>query len=453
MNLDIKIAIPEEVHEIIETLQDRGYEAYMVGGCVRDALLGRIPNDFDITTSAEPAEVKMLFSKTIDTGLKHGTVTIRINHKSFEVTTYRIDGKYEDNRHPSEVTFTKSLKEDLKRRDFTINAFAYNQKEGLVDYFDGISDLHNKVIRAVGDPHLRFEEDALRILRALRFSAQLDFLIDHETEKACSDEAYRLSNISAERIRDELVKLLMSDHPEKLLDAYRLGITKVVLPEFDKMVETSQETPYHLYDVGRHTVVALQNSPKDMITRLAVLLHDTGKPATKTIDDKGVAHFYNHQVESAKIAEEVLRRLKFSNKVISTVTFLVLHHSDEFIPAPKYVRRAIHKLSPELFPYYLDIQRADVLAQSKLTQDKVLADNAKMKELYDEFMREKDCFSLKDLAVNGKDIVKKGIRGPKIGITLDNMLNYVIDNPDKNDKKFLLDNISLFIPDTANKEK
>lgn len=444
MNTNIKLTIPKDVREILAVLNSNGYEAYMVGGCVRDELLGRKPNDYDITTSAEPLEVKKLFPKTIDTGLKHGTVTVRWNDQNYEVTTYRIDGEYFDNRHPKEVTFTKSLEEDLKRRDFTINAFAYNDTTGVVDYFNGIQDLNDHVIRAVGDPNKRFSEDALRILRAVRFSAQLNFMIDDKTKLACKEEAYRLKNISEERIRDEIVKIIMSDHPEKLIEAYELGLTKIVLPEFDLMMETKQETPYHLYDVGTHTIVALQNTPKDLITRLTVLLHDVGKPITKTIDETGKAHFFNHAIEGEKIAKSILRRLKFSNKIVDTVCFLILHHSDEYIAKPKYVRRAIRKISPELFPYYLDVQKADILGQSDLTQKEVLKENAKTRELYDEYIKDNNCFSLKDLAVKGNDLLALNIKGKQIGDILNNMLNFVVDNPDKNTKDFLLNNLEKF---------
>ena len=444
MNRIIKLLIPTDVKEIISILKQHGYEAYMVGGCVRDELLGRKPNDYDITTSAEPSEVKDIFAKTIDTGIKHGTVTVRYNEQNYEITTYRIDGEYFDNRHPSEVSFTKSLVEDLKRRDFTINAFAYNDEEGLLDYFDGYADLNNHIIRAVGDPNKRFQEDALRILRAVRFSAQLNFAIEQNTRKACAEEADRLASISEERIRDEIVKIIMSDHPEKLIDAYELGLTKIVLPEFDAMMKTAQETPYHQYNVGVHTIVALQNSPKDLIIRLSLLFHDVGKPKTKTIDETGKAHFFNHAVEGEKIAREILRRLKFSNKIVDTVCFLILHHSDEFIPQPKYIRRAIKKITPELFPYYLEIQRADVLGQSDFTQDIILRDNQTMRKLYDEYIKENNCFSLKDLAVHGDDLIKLNISGKEIGVILNNMLNYVVDNPANNNKEFLLTNLDMF---------
>ena len=248
-NKNIKIDLNDDVNYILDTLEKANFEAYVVGGFVRDFLLSKKCNDVDITTSALPNEVKSLFSKTIDTGLKHGTVTLIINKSSYEVTTFRIDGEYLDSRHPKNVIFTRSLKEDLRRRDFTINAFAYNNKVGLVDYFNGSEDLKNKIIRAIDDPYKRFKEDALRILRCFRFSAQLDFKIDENTLKAASLLAPLIQNISNERIRDELVKILMSDHPEVLILASKMGVTKYFFDEFDLMLETKQENPYHSFDV------------------------------------------------------------------------------------------------------------------------------------------------------------------------------------------------------------
>ena len=254
--------LPVNVKKIIRTLQNAGFDAYAVGGCVRDVMLGRKPADWDVTTNARPEQVKKLFRRTIDTGIKHGTVTVMMNdvnrtYKGYEVTTYRIDGEYEDSRHPKEVTFTEDLKEDLRRRDFTINAMAYNEKTGLVDEFGGAEDLRCRMIRAVGDPYERFTEDALRILRAYRFAAQLGFAIDIKTEEAASELRHNLNNISAERIQTELTKLICSDHPDVILDMYRAGITGVILPEFDACMRMDQKNKHHLYNVGEHTVRAL----------------------------------------------------------------------------------------------------------------------------------------------------------------------------------------------------
>ena len=306
-----RIEIPAGAARILKVLEANGYEAYVVGGCVRDSLLGKQPHDWDITTSALPLQVKALFSRTIDTGLKHGTVTIPSGRgEAYEVTTYRIDGEYLDGRHPSEVTFTASLREDLKRRDFTINAMAYNEKDGLQDFFDGISDLETHRIRAVGDPKKRFEEDALRILRAVRFSAQLGYTVEEGTLRAMRTLAPTLARISAERIAAELEKILVSPHPDRLRMAYECGITAVILPEFDRCMETPQNNPHHIYNVGEHTMCALMQARPDRILRTAILLHDVGKPLCRSTDEKGIDHFYGHPEAGAKIAEEILRRLE-----------------------------------------------------------------------------------------------------------------------------------------------
>ena len=273
----MKIQLPEKVHNIIETLQSAGYEAYAVGGCVRDSLLGRTPNDWDITTSARPEETKRLFPRTIDTGIQHGTVTVMMNKEGFEVTTYRIDGEYEDSRHPKEVTFTASLEEDLKRRDFTINAMAYNEQDGLVDIFGGIRDIKAGVIRCVGNAEERFTEDALRMLRAVRFSAQLGYRIEEATRDAIRRLAPSLQRISAERIQTELVKLVTSPHPDYLRIAYETGITKEVLPEFDLCMETPQNNPHHCYNVGEHILHSMLAVEPDKVLRLGMLFHDIGK--------------------------------------------------------------------------------------------------------------------------------------------------------------------------------
>ena len=274
--------LPENVNYIIRTLSEHGCEGYAVGGCVRDMLLGRTPQDWDITTSAKPEQVKEIFSHTIDTGIEHGTVTVMLGHEGYEVTTYRIDGEYEDARHPKEVTFTANLVEDLKRRDFTINAMAYNETAGLVDVFDGAGDLERKVIRCVGNPTERFTEDALRMLRAVRFAGQLGFSITPETKEGVRTLAPSIQKVSAERIQAELVKLLVSDHPEEIRTAYELGLTAQFLPEFDRMMETGQQNIHHCYTVGEHTIHAVCGVRKDKVLRLTMLLHDVAKPLCVT---------------------------------------------------------------------------------------------------------------------------------------------------------------------------
>ena len=422
------IRLPEKVNTIIITLQNAGFEAYVVGGCVRDSILGRQPEDWDITTSATPGETKALFEKTFDTGIKHGTVTILLDREGFEVTTYRIDGKYEDNRHPKEVTFTRSLKEDLLRRDFTINAMAYNEKEGLVDIFGGLTDLKEKRIRCVGDAKQRFLEDALRILRGIRFAAQLGFSIEDETRAGMRELAPTLRKISAERIQAGL-----------LLEAYELGITAQFLPEFDRLMKTEQETPHHMYNVGEHTIHAIENVRTDKILRLTMLLHDMGKPALKTMDVSGRAHFKKHAFESEKIAGNVLRRLRFDNDTLRKVTRLVYYHDYRMPAEAENVRRAVNRIGEDLFSYYMEVRRADVLAQSMYRREEKIRNLDEIEELYSDIVKKEQCVSLKKLAVTGKDLIEAGMEpGKEIGKKLNELLELVIEKPELNTKKELL---------------
>lgn len=436
---DRTIQLPEKVGRIIGTLQEHGYEAYAVGGCIRDSILGREPEDWDITTSAMPEETKALFDKTFDTGIQHGTITVLLEKEGFEVTTYRIDGKYEDSRHPKEVTFTRNLREDLLRRDFTINAMAYNETDGLVDIFGGLEDLEEGMIRCVGTAKERFKEDALRILRGVRFAAQLGFDIEEDTRQGMKELAWTLQNISAERIQVELVKMITSKRPEMLREAYELGMTRIVLPEFDQLMTTGQETPHHMYSVGEHTLHAMKNIRADKILRLAMLLHDMGKPALKTVDEAGVAHFKKHALESERIAENVLRRLKFDNDTIRKVTRLVRCHDLRMPATAKSVRRAMNQIGEELFPYYMEVRRADVLAQSMYQREEKIENLDQIEELYHQIVEDGDCVSLKDLAVTGRDLISSGMKpGKKIGEKLEELLKLVIEDPKLNTKEELL---------------
>lgn len=443
MNLSLReIQMPQKAAYIIDILEKAGFEAYVVGGCVRDSLLGKEPMDWDITTSAKPEEVKGLFPHTIDTGIAHGTVTILLQKEGFEVTTYRIDGKYEDGRHPTEVTFTPSLREDLRRRDFTINAMAYNHRAGLVDLFHGLEDLEKGIIRCVGEPMERFSEDALRMMRGVRFAAQLGYEIDDETFKAMKKLAPSLRKISAERIQTELVKLMVSDHPDHIRLAYEAGLTEVFFPEFDSMMRQPQVHKHHLYNVGEHTLVALRHTPKERVLRLAVLLHDVGKPETLTVDEKGVTHFYGHPAKGKELARTILKRLKFDNDTINLVCKLVHFHdfSTGVQATPKNARRMLHKIGEEAFPYLLDIAYADICAQSEYKREEKLANLALWRELYQEIRKNQYCVSLKSLAVNGDDLKALGIpAGKEIGEILNKLLDLVIENPAKNEKQTLLE--------------
>lgn len=436
----MKIELPRKVVLIIKNLQRHGYDAYAVGGCVRDSILNRKPEDWDITTSAKPEQVKRIFRRTVDTGIEHGTVTVLIGKDGFEVTTYRVDGLYEDGRHPKEVTFTSRLEEDLKRRDFTINAMAYNDDDRLVDAFGGMRDLNYHLIRCVGDPKERFSEDALRILRAVRFSAQLAFPIEPETAEVIKSLAPNLEKISAERIQAELVKLLVSDHPERIQDACELGITKVVLPEWDDMVGVKQNTPHHKYDVAAHTVHALQNVKNDKVLRLTMLFHDMGKPVMKTTDENGRDHFKGHAIASEQIAKTVMKRLKFDNDTIRKVTKLVAYHDYRMEPTGANVRRAMHEIGVELFPYYLAVRLADTKAQSSYERRGKLENIIQIRELYRNALRNKECVTLKDLAVTGTDLINLGIApGKELGTLLNELLDMVIEDPAWNQKGKLCD--------------
>lgn len=434
----MKITMPRKVIMIINNLQLHGYEAYAVGGCVRDSILARRPEDWDITTSARPEEIKKLFRRTVDTGIEHGTVTVLVGKDAFEVTTYRIDGAYEDSRHPKEVRFTNRLEEDLRRRDFTINAMAYNDEVRLVDVFGGMKDLNHHLIRCVGDARERFSEDALRILRAVRFSAQLDFPIEENTAEAVRELAPTLENISAERIQTELVKLLVSAHPERIQDAYEMGITKIVLPEWDAMVGVEQKTPHHKYDVAQHTLHALKNVKRDKILRLTMLFHDMGKPSMKTTDENGRDHFKGHALVSEEIARKVMHRLKFDNDTIKKVTRLVCYHDYRMEATPKNVRRAMNRIGVELFPYYLAVRMADAKAQSPYKRREKIENIIAIREIYQEVLLNKECINLRQLAVSGRDLMKLGMQpGRELGGMLTELLEYVLDDPARNEKEIL----------------
>lgn len=436
----MKITLPEQVKTIIEKLEENGYEGFAVGGCVRDALLFRNPDDWDITTSAKPEQVKALFKRTVDTGIQHGTVTVLMDGEGFEVTTYRIDGEYEDSRHPREVCFTSNLTEDLKRRDFTINAMAYSEKRGLLDEFNGVEDLKEGVIRCVGNPEERFHEDALRILRAVRFAAQLGFQIEEETLSAIRRLAPHLRYISAERIQTELLKLIVSPHPETLRLACEAGITAVILPEFDHMMETPQNNPHHIVNAGEHTLRALQAVRADKVLRLSVLCHDFGKAVTRTTDESGIDHFYAHPEVSGQMAKDLLKRLKMDNETLYQVEKLVKYHDYHPGTNARSVRKAIYKIGEDLFPKLLEVQRADVLAQSTYQQEDKLSDLKRIEELYHRILEEKQCLSLKDLAVTGRDLIQAGMKpGKELGICLSQLLEVVLEDPEKNNKEELLE--------------
>ncbi len=432
--------VPEKVQWILNHMTEAGYEAYAVGGCVRDTVLGRVPDDWDITTSATPLQVKALFPRTIDTGIQHGTVTVMLGKDGFEITTYRLDGEYEDGRHPREVTFTGSLEEDLKRRDFTINAMAYNGQTGLVDLFGGMKDMEDGVIRCVGDAKERFTEDALRMMRAVRFSAQLGFRIEEKTREAIGELAGNLRKISAERIQAELTKLVCSPHPENLRIAYETGILKEILPELQLAMETPQRHAHHSYDVGEHILRSMMQVPADKELRLAMMLHDIGKPCCLTVDENGITHFHGHAQISARMAREILGRLRYDNHTMDTVCRLVLYHDygNGITPDGRIVRRTMNKVGEDLFPELFEVKRADILAQSETLRQEKLEKLQAWRQCYEEIMQNRECVSLASLALTGDDLIAMGMKpGKKLGETLNQLLELVLDSPELNTREAL----------------
>ena len=439
--------MPEKAKYIIDTITNAGYEAYVVGGCVRDFILGREPMDWDITTSARPEQTKALFARTIDTGLQHGTVTVMLGGEGFEVTTYRVDGVYEDSRHPKEVIFTPNLEEDLKRRDLTINAMAYNHERGLVDLFGGMDDMKAGIVRCVGNPRERVEEDALRMMRAIRFAAQLGYDMDEGTLEAIKILAHTLDRISAERIQAELVKMLLSPHPDYLRTAYLCGMTKVFFPEFDRAMATEQRHPHHCYNVGEHILHSLGYVDADKVLRLTMLFHDIGKPKVVT-EEEGVTHFYCHEAVSAGMAEDIMRRLKFDNDTIQKVCKLVRYHDygNGSKPGIRTMRRALNKIGEDAFPELFAVKRADVSAQSDYLRQEKMEKIRQWEKLYEEVKARNQCVSLKNLEVKGADLIQIGWKpGKELGEMLQKLLALVLDYPEYNNREKLLEEAKKYL--------
>lgn len=438
----MKIFIPKDVEFIINKFYEKDYEAFMVGGCVRDSLLNKNPKDYDITTSAKPEKTLCLFEKTIPTGIKHGTITVVLNNNNYEVTTYRTEGKYIDNRHPSSVDFVTDIKEDLSRRDFTINALAYNNNIGLVDYFNGVYDLNNKIIKSVGDPNIRFQEDALRMLRAIRFSCQLDFKIEENTFKAIKLNSKLIKNISKERIRDELCKILISENPAKGFELLsESGLLEIILPEINSLINFSPLSIKHNKNVFSHTLKVLNNTENNLYLRLAALFHDVGKLNTLTLESDGIYRFPLHNIEGAKLSENILRDLRFDNITIKYVSKLIEHH---LVPNPKYlpskyeVKKLLIDVPIDILPLLFNLQRADInsLDNPKAFLEKVDYIESLAKEILDD----KDPLSIKDLNIKGNDLIKElSIKnGKEIGSILNYLLEEVLKNPELNNKSSLL---------------
>lgn len=436
----MNIVLPREVKSIIASLEGAGFSAYAVGGCVRDALLGREPKDWDITTSAMPEEIKAVFPVTIDTGIEHGTVTVRLHGESYEVTTFRTDGEYLDGRHPSEVTFVRDLKEDLRRRDFTVNAMAYNEKTGLVDEFGGCDDLREGIICCVEDPVKRFSEDALRMMRAVRFVSQLGFTLEEKTAKAIKELAPTLQKISVERICDELIKLITSDRPETMKLMYELGLSRVVLPEWDRMMETEQNTKHHLGTVGYHTMLVLKEVPPTKALRLSALLHDVAKPVSKRTDANGRDHFVGHPQVGAEISREIMHRLKLDNDTIERVSKLVRYHDDRPASTMRNVRRMINRVGDRYMEDLILLKYADVRGQSDYKKEEKYNQVRELEKTYRKIKERGDCTDVSSLCISGKDIIELGFEpGPQIGEILKALLMKVILEPELNEKSILSD--------------
>lgn len=439
-----KIEIPNGAKIVIDELQHAGYEAYVVGGCVRDSLLNKTPNDWDITSSALANDTINIFKnkgyRVIETGLKHGTVTILIESIPYEVTTFRIEGEYSDNRHPDKVDFTPFLEEDLKRRDFTINAMAYNDKVGLMDFFGGIKDLGNGVIKCVGNPCERFKEDALRMLRALRFQGQLGFEIENKTMEALKELNENIENISMERIRVELCKMIVGDYfCLGMNNLYLCGLMDLILPELSRCWGFDQRTKYHCFNIFDHTIETMKNTESKLDLRLSALFHDISKPECFTIDEEGHGHFYKHDILGADRTREIMKRLKFDNKTIDKISKLVYDHMNrEPHIKNKAIKNLINRVGRENLEDLFALQIADLKASAPKYRDFDCV--IRLREKCKKILNEKQPLNVKDLAVNGKDLINIGyIQGAEIGTVLNKLMEMVMDNPQLNSKDKLLE--------------
>lgn len=441
MYKDYNDKIPKEAIQIMQMIEAAGYEAYIVGGCVRDLLMNRQPHDWDITTSAKPEEIKRIFKRTYDTGIEHGTVTVILNTEHFEVTTYRIEGEYKDFRRPDKVSFVDDITLDLSRRDFTMNAIAYHPDRGFVDPYEGQRDIKRQCIRSVRCAKERFTEDALRILRAVRFSAQLGFQIETETLKGIEACRALLTHISKERIRDEFLKICVSSRPGHIDLLYQLKLLEYIFPDFIKAYEIPQNHPHHTYNVAKHTLVAMENSEPTVIVRLTMLLHDIGKVYTRTTDKHGIDHFYNHPKRSEQIASEILKDLRMDNHTIKAVCELIRYHDYhiEHHISKVYVKKVMMVIGEELFDELLKVQYADAMAQNLEKLQPKLDAIEKQRNYKNEVIANHEPYHKGMLAITGSDLIEIGIpKGKIIGDLLEVALQKVIHEPNFNQKALLL---------------
>ncbi len=425
---------------ILQTLTGAGYEAYLVGGCVRDLLRDEEPHDWDICTSARPEETEGCFAgqRIIETGLKHGTVTVLEDGKPYEITTYRTEGPYSDSRRPDFVEFVSSLEADLARRDFTMSAIAMGLDGSLRDPFGGAADIQAGLIRCVGEPAHRFQEDGLRVMRALRFAAVLGYGIEERTAQAIHENRHMLDHVAAERINVELCKLLVGANVGEILRQYP-DVLCQFWPQLGPLVTLEQNSPWHCWGGWEHSIHAVEAAPADLILRLTMLLHDIGKPACKSTDENGIDHFYGHPAVSAKLADQMLRALKFDNKTRERVVTLVEHHDVQIPNRERSIRRWMGRLGPETFFQLLEVKRADGMGQAHELVKSRLSELEEMKAEAEEIIAQGQCFSLKNLAVNGRDVIAAGVApGPEVGWVLNRLLKWVVNGEFPNDRDTLL---------------
>lgn len=438
----MNITIPHYTRIAMEILNKNGFRAYAVGGCIRDSLLGKAPHDWDICTDCLPEKMKEIFSgfRTIDTGIRHGTVTVMIENELVEITTFRSDGEYENHRKPAQVEFVGNLEQDLMRRDFTVNAMCCDIDGKIYDYYGGREDLKNHMIRCVGEAEERFEEDALRILRGLRFASVLGFQIEADTRKAIFEKKRFLEHISAERIRDELTKLICGKSAERILNEYR-DIIGVIIPEIIPCFDFEQNNPHHCYTVWEHIAKSVSYVRPGVIIRTAMLLHDIGKPQAATRDENGISHFKKHQYISAEMARDILKRLKFDNRSIDYIHDLIWEHDNRIPPQISSVKRFVSKYDFQFVFDYLELRRGDTYAQSEYKRKEKLRELDEIASIAIELMEQDACLKISDLAVDGNDLIKLGLEGKEIGEWLQRLLELVIDDKLCNVKQNLLDYI------------
>ena len=435
--MEINVSFGAE--RVLKTLENAGFKAYIVGGAVRDSIMGITPSDYDIATDATPHQVKALFKRTIDTGLKHGTVTVIENKTGYEVTTFRTEGDYTDKRHPDSVAYTDDIETDLKRRDFTVNAMAYSLKYGFSDLFGGTDDIKNKIIRCVGNSEQRFMEDALRMLRAVRFAACLGFELDADTENAIKKCSVLIKNVSSERILSELNKILLSDDPGKLRLLYKTGLMRHIIPALCDCFTTEQNNKYHIYNVGEHIMVTVENTPKDLILRWSALMHDIGKPACRSRDSNGICHFYGHHRESVKVANDFLHKIRMDRDSIHDILILTENHDVHLDLSPAAVKRMLARTGENLFFKLLKLQEADNLAKNPLYINDRLAKIEAIRQRAEQIIAEGQPYMVSQLQINGRDLIKLGFKtGRGVGDTLKFLLDEVLIDPSLNRRDYLI---------------